>query len=162
MTYSCSDFTDSIMDALKIDVPEELYDDPSKQADLAMAEIERLQKSDEILKTLQSEASSPLGHIKVAIAFARTARSHLRRANANNAAAYMARALKSAEGAERHARGMESRSSRYRFHMVCPGCGKASETVKDDRSNPRLSCGDCLMDRVEMVEMKVVKVEEAP
>jgi hypothetical protein len=45
MTYSCSDFTDSILDALKIEVPEEHYDNPSKQADLALAEIERLEEA---------------------------------------------------------------------------------------------------------------------
>jgi hypothetical protein len=42
MSYSCSDFTDTILDALGIDVPEEDYDNPSAQADLALAEIERL------------------------------------------------------------------------------------------------------------------------
>jgi len=41
MGYSCSDFTDSILDALGIVVPEESLDSPSDQADLALAEIER-------------------------------------------------------------------------------------------------------------------------
>ena len=43
MSYSCSDFTDSILDALGIEVPEESWDSPSDQADRALAEIERLQ-----------------------------------------------------------------------------------------------------------------------
>jgi hypothetical protein len=43
LTYSCTDFTDDILNALEVDVPEEDYDNPSKQADLALAEIERLQ-----------------------------------------------------------------------------------------------------------------------
>ena len=43
MTYSCSDFTDDILNALCIEVPEESQDNPSDQADLAFAEIERLQ-----------------------------------------------------------------------------------------------------------------------
>lgn len=40
----------------------------------------------------------------------RTARAWLRLAGAERAAAYTARALKSVEGAERHARGMEERA----------------------------------------------------
>lgn len=42
MTYSCVDFTDSILDALNIKVPEELWDNPKEQAELAWAEIDRL------------------------------------------------------------------------------------------------------------------------
>jgi hypothetical protein len=42
MSYSCSDFTDSILDALNIEVPEDDKDNPSAQADLALAEIQRL------------------------------------------------------------------------------------------------------------------------
>lgn len=49
---------------------------------------------------------------------------------------------------------------RYRFHVICPGCGKDSEIVSSERANPRVSCGDCLMDKVEVVEMKVVSVVE--
>ncbi len=44
-----------------------------------------------------------LEQIRYALACARTARNWLRRAGANNAAGYMARAIKSVEGAERHA-----------------------------------------------------------
>jgi len=44
MSYSCTDFVDSILDALDIELPKELYDSPSGQADLALAEIERLQR----------------------------------------------------------------------------------------------------------------------
>jgi hypothetical protein len=40
MSYSCSDFVDSILDALEIEVPEEAWDDPSAQADLALAKID--------------------------------------------------------------------------------------------------------------------------
>jgi len=43
MTYSCCDFTDDILNALEVNVPLESADNPSKQADLALAEIERLQ-----------------------------------------------------------------------------------------------------------------------
>lgn len=42
MTYTCTDFTDTILDALDIEVPKESWDSPSDQADLALAEIERL------------------------------------------------------------------------------------------------------------------------
>ena len=47
MTYSCTDFTDSILDALDIVVPDEAQDHPDMQADLAIAEIERLQALEE-------------------------------------------------------------------------------------------------------------------
>lgn len=43
MSYSCSDFTDSILEALKITVPEEYRDSPQDQAALALCEIYRLQ-----------------------------------------------------------------------------------------------------------------------
>ena len=43
MTYSCSDFTDSILDALGIVVPESALDSPSDQADLALACITVMQ-----------------------------------------------------------------------------------------------------------------------
>ncbi len=46
MSYSCTDFTDDILNALKIEVPDEAEDSPSDQADLALAEIERLQKAE--------------------------------------------------------------------------------------------------------------------
>jgi hypothetical protein len=51
----------------------------------------------------------------------------------------------------------------YRFFLICPRCDKESETVSDVYwQNPRVRCGDCLMDRVEIVEMKVVKCEQLP
>ena len=52
-------------------------------------------------------------------------------------------------------------TTRYRFHLVCPGCGRDGETVAEHRiPPPRVNCGDCLMERVEVVELKVVSVEE--
>jgi len=48
----------------------------------------------------------------------------------------------------------------YRFDLVCPRCGKLSETVGDRKAPPpRLNCGDCLINDVEIVELKVVAVE---
>lgn len=44
MSYSCTDFTDDILNALEINVPDESEDSPSDQADLALAEIERMQQ----------------------------------------------------------------------------------------------------------------------
>lgn len=50
----------------------------------------------------------------------------------------------------------------YRFHLVCPSCGKTnSDQVRDNLEPPTVSCGDCLMDRVEMVRMTVDRVEDA-
>jgi hypothetical protein len=42
MTYSCTDFTDDILNALRIEVPRAAWDFPEAQVDLATAEIERL------------------------------------------------------------------------------------------------------------------------
>lgn len=50
---------------------------------------------------------------------------------------------------------------RYHFDLVCPRCDKASTTVAAKRiPPPHVNCGDCLMDRVEIIEMKVVRVFE--
>jgi hypothetical protein len=45
MSYSCVDFTDSILDALGVVVPLESQDCPEDQANIAVTEIDRLQKS---------------------------------------------------------------------------------------------------------------------
>jgi hypothetical protein len=51
---------------------------------------------------------------------------------------------------------------RYHFHLVCPRCGKLSATAANHRvPSPHVNCGDCLMDAIEIIEMKVVKIEEA-
>ncbi len=102
MSYSCCDFTDDILNALNVDVPDEDCDSPSAQADLALAEIERLQAIERDLSHMQAP-DSRLQRIELAARLIRTARSHLREAGANNAADYVQRALKSVEGAKRHA-----------------------------------------------------------
>lgn len=112
MGYSCSDFTDSILDALKIDVPEESSDCPADQADLALAEIQKLQtlarlaspRPDAPAATAWARAKYRLVMVGLALGHMRQAREILRLAGAGNAADYAARALKSAEGAERHAK----------------------------------------------------------
>lgn len=49
----------------------------------------------------------------------------------------------------------------YYFYVVCPKCNKESVVWTEQRTpEPTVSCGDCLMDHVEMVQMKVVKVRE--
>lgn len=55
MTYSCSDFVDTILDALKIDVPEESQDVPSDQADLVLAAIEQLRTTRQKARQVVSE-----------------------------------------------------------------------------------------------------------
>lgn len=57
MAYSCSDFTDSIIEALGITIPDESNDSPEDQAALAVAEIERLQRA-------EHEARSALAALK--------------------------------------------------------------------------------------------------
>jgi uncharacterized Zn finger protein len=49
----------------------------------------------------------------------------------------------------------------YRWDLVCPRCGKRSETVTDTRTtSPLVNCGDCLMDDVKVVEFRIVGVTE--
>lgn len=50
MSYTCTDFTDSILDALEIRVPAKWNESPSDQADLALAEIQRLQNIEALLR----------------------------------------------------------------------------------------------------------------
>lgn len=45
-----------------------------------------------------------------------------------------------------------------RFQLVCPRCGKQSETVID-KQRPHVNCGDCLMKRCEVVEMNITSSE---
>jgi hypothetical protein len=52
MTYSCSDFTDTILNALHIVVPEDARDDPRAQAILALVEIGRLRDDAEKRKVV--------------------------------------------------------------------------------------------------------------
>ncbi len=52
---------------------------------------------------------------------------------------------------------------KYKFFLICPRCNKESETVQEGLpANPRVQCGDCLMNDVEIVEMKVVAAEQLP
>lgn len=44
MSYSCSDFTNTILDALNIEVPWKSYDSPSDQADLALEAIKQMKE----------------------------------------------------------------------------------------------------------------------
>jgi hypothetical protein len=49
---------------------------------------------------------------------------------------------------------------KYRIQLWCPRCDKESEAVAPLIPKPRIRCGDCLMDRVEIVEMKIVAAEQ--
>lgn len=51
MSYSCSDFTDTILDALNIEVPEGIKDSPFDQARLALARIVELQRAEKVMVT---------------------------------------------------------------------------------------------------------------
>lgn len=48
----------------------------------------------------------------------------------------------------------------YRIHLLCPRCDKESEAVAPLIPKPRLRCGDCLMERVEIVELTVTGTEQ--
>jgi len=45
----------------------------------------------------------------------------------------------------------------YLLDLECPRCGAISNTVVD-KTAPVINCGECLLDGVEVVELKVTKV----
>lgn len=50
----------------------------------------------------------------------------------------------------------------YRFSMKCPRCYKKSTvtlTQEEPPVAPDVSCGDCLMNNVEVVKVQCIKVE---
>lgn len=49
---------------------------------------------------------------------------------------------------------------KYRIHLICPRCDYESEAVAPLIPKPRIRCGDCLMERIEIVEMKIVAAEQ--
>jgi hypothetical protein len=54
-TYSCSDFVDSILDALGIEIEdEETAESPSLQADLALEAIDRLKETKKLVRSVKS------------------------------------------------------------------------------------------------------------
>ncbi|MGR4927302.1 hypothetical protein ACIPUD_10895 [Bradyrhizobium sp. CAR08] len=55
MTYSCSDFTDDIIGALDVTIPDSADDSPSDQADICMAEIGRLQVARVVLSAVRAD-----------------------------------------------------------------------------------------------------------
>ena len=40
-----------------------------------------------------------------------------------------------------------------RVYLYCPECGKRSQIILDDGADLNIKCGDCLMDRCEVVDM---------
>lgn len=109
MTYSCSDFTDTILDALGIDpcrpslptpgpIPDEPENDPGYQADLCLAEIERLQR----LANLATGAP-PVMKARAALEHLIAARDLLKAVGAERTLDRVRHAISSAKGAVRHA-----------------------------------------------------------
>jgi chemotaxis regulatin CheY-phosphate phosphatase CheZ len=103
------EFVEDVMDALKITPPGTGEYDAAECADLALKEIERLQERAERFSLEDFLPNTKLDKIKFAARLIKKARNNLREAGARMAAKAAARALKSVEGAERHARGMEIR-----------------------------------------------------
>lgn len=95
MSYSCTDFVDSILDALGVEVPEESWDSPADQADLAIAEIERLQRA------APAAGATPASNARAALAHLRTARDLLAKAPRTQDRVRLA--ITSCGGAVRHA-----------------------------------------------------------
>jgi hypothetical protein len=48
----------------------------------------------------------------------------------------------------------------YLYDLICPRCGRESmiHTESRDEAPPPVKCGECLMEHVEVVEMKIVRV----
>lgn len=69
MSYSCTDFTDSILDALAIELDHDELDDPSAQADYALAEIARLQHIEKgVTQAMQgSDAAAAIARIRAVL-----------------------------------------------------------------------------------------------
>lgn len=55
MTYSCSDFTDDIIDALGVDIPDESNDSPSDQADICLEAIARMESARKTLQAIRAD-----------------------------------------------------------------------------------------------------------
>ena len=55
----------------------------------------------------------------------------------------------------------ENTERTYVYDLVCPHCGKTSQTTQIglDKPPPKVNCGDCLMEHTEVVEFKITKVE---
>lgn len=110
MTYSCSDFTDDILNALGVNVPDEWADEPGEQANLALGEIERLRTlanqgtKDE---SKEHKATRALIHLKAALAL-------LDAAGSTRTAERVRAAISSAKGAVRAA-GYRDRRDVYGF-----------------------------------------------
>jgi Zn ribbon nucleic-acid-binding protein len=48
---------------------------------------------------------------------------------------------------------------RYRFELECPRCKRESELESNNKDAiPFVNCGDCLMNDIEVVEFKIVRV----
>jgi hypothetical protein len=55
----------------------------------------------------------------------------------------------------------------YRFHLICPQCNRKSVVVESWRNETKtlpavpspLNCGDCLIERVTVVPLKIEKVD---
>ena len=50
----------------------------------------------------------------------------------------------------------------YRIQLFCPRCDKTAEAIGYLIPPLRMHCGDCLMDYVEIVEMKMSGAEQLP
>jgi len=55
---------------------------------------------------------------------------------------------------------MNDKNVIYRIDVVCPKCSKTSQIVGYMIPPPKVNCGDCLMERTEVVEMKIVAAEQ--
>ena len=56
-----------------------------------------------------------------------------------------------------------NKAPRYIFDLVCPRCNRDAQIETENRiPPPRVSCGECLMTDVEVIELKIVRVTVTP
>jgi hypothetical protein len=47
----------------------------------------------------------------------------------------------------------------YTVELKCPHCGQQSQIVCVDQEVPHVNCGNCLANKLEIVELTIIRVE---
>lgn len=110
MSNSPWDFVESVLDALDITPPGTGEYDAGECATLALQEIDSLKMRSKMLELLEKAPETRVEKIAKAASLVKTARNHLKSAGCEKAAQFVTRALRSVDGALRHARGLKDRA----------------------------------------------------
>lgn len=110
MSNSPWDFVESVLDALDIKPSGIGEYDAGECANLALQKIDSLKMRSKMLELLEKAPETRVEKIAKAASLVKTARNHLKSAGCERAAQFVTRALRSVDGAMRHARGLEDRT----------------------------------------------------